>query len=54
MSSANAPLSAPSVAELQSLLLRHGSDPHALVQILREFQAFEGWLPRPALLQTAE
>ena len=53
MSSANTSLSAPSVAELQSLLLRHGGDSHALVQILREFQASEGWLPRPAMVQVA-
>ena len=51
---ANSPLSAQAAAELQSLLKRHGSDPHALVQILREFQAFAGWLPRPALLHIAK
>jgi len=48
------PLSARSAAELQSLLQRHGSDPHALVQILREFQAFAGWLPRSALQHAAK
>lgn len=51
---ANSPLSAQSAAELQSLLQRHGGEPHALVQILREFQAFAGWLPRPALLHVAK
>ncbi|MDP3864248.1 MAG: NAD(P)H-dependent oxidoreductase subunit E [Rhodoferax sp.] len=51
---ANSTLSAQSAAELQSLLRRHGNAPHALVQILREFQAFAGWLPRPALLQLAK
>ena len=51
---ANSPLSAQAAAELQSMLKRHGSDPHALVQILREFQAFAGWLPRPALLHVAK
>ncbi|MDI1246412.1 MAG: NAD(P)H-dependent oxidoreductase subunit E [Rhodoferax sp.] len=50
---ANSPLPAPLVSELQSLLQRHGSDPHALVQILREFQATAGWLPRPALRHLA-
>ena len=50
---ANSPLSAQAAAELQSLLKRHGSNPHALVQILREFQAIHGWLPRPALQQIA-
>ena len=51
---ANSPLSAQAAAELQSMLKRHGSDPHALVQILREFQVFAGWLPRPALLHVAK
>jgi [NiFe] hydrogenase diaphorase moiety large subunit len=51
---ANSPLSAQSAADLQSLLRRHGSDPHALVQILREFQAIAGWLPRPALHHVAK
>ena len=51
---ANSPLSAQSAAELQSLLRRYGSAPHALVQILREFQAFAGWLPRPALQHLAK
>jgi [NiFe] hydrogenase diaphorase moiety large subunit len=51
---ANSPLSAQSVSELQSLLRRHAGDSHALVQILREFQAFAGWLPRPALHHLAK
>ena len=50
---ANATLSAQTAGELESLLRRHGSDSHALVQILREFQAIHGWLPRPALQQIA-
>lgn len=51
---ANSPLSAPLATELQSLLQRHGRDAYALVQILREFQALAGWLPRPALHHMAE
>jgi len=35
------------------LLARHGRDPHALVQILRELQALQGWLTRDALSQVA-
>ncbi|HEX5697363.1 MAG TPA: NAD(P)H-dependent oxidoreductase subunit E, partial [Rhodoferax sp.] len=50
---ANATLSAQTAAELESLLRHHGCDSHALVQILREFQAIHGWLPRPALQQIA-
>ena len=42
-----------SSGELDRLLRRHGGDSHALVQILREFQAIHGWLPRPALQQIA-
>lgn len=38
----------------QSLLTRHGNDPQALVQILRELQAAEGWLPRDQLGQIAQ
>lgn len=37
--------------ELQRLLARHQSDPHALVQILRESQAEQGWLSPQALSQ---
>lgn len=40
-------------SELDFLLLRHHQDPHALVQILREWQAMQGWLSRPALSQMA-
>ena len=36
-------------AELQALLARHGADPHALAQILREWQARAGWLSRDSL-----
>jgi [NiFe] hydrogenase diaphorase moiety large subunit len=49
----NSPLFASLAAELQPVLQRHGCNSHALVQILREFQAIHGWLPRPALLQIA-
>jgi [NiFe] hydrogenase diaphorase moiety large subunit len=34
---------------VDAVLLRHGREPHALVQILREAQEHLGWLPRPAL-----
>jgi len=50
---ANSSMSGPSVSELASVLQRHGRDSHALVQILREFQAIHGCLPRPALCQIA-
>ena len=33
------------------MLARHRNDPHALVQILREFQSLQGWLPRDSLSQ---
>lgn len=46
------PPSAPALA-LQSVLTRQGRDPHALVQILRELQAAQGWLPRDSLSQVA-
>ena len=39
--------------DLGALLVRHGQDPHALVQILRELQAQHGWLPRQALAEVA-
>ena len=35
--------------ELQMLLARHGADPRALVQLLRELQTAHGWLPRESL-----
>jgi [NiFe] hydrogenase diaphorase moiety large subunit len=38
---------------LQALLTRHHGDRHALVQILRELQAADGWLPRPVLGELA-
>ena len=50
----NSPLPSPAAAELQSVLARQGSDPHALVQILREYQAVQGWLPRDSLRLIAE
>jgi [NiFe] hydrogenase diaphorase moiety large subunit len=39
--------------ETGALVARHGHDPHALVQILRELQAQCGWLPRSALAEVA-
>jgi [NiFe] hydrogenase diaphorase moiety large subunit len=39
---------------LGDLLARHGRDPHALVQILRELQEVSGWLPRQLLSQLAQ
>ncbi len=38
---------------LETLLLRHGRNPHALVQILREAQEHQGWLPRDLLVHLA-
>ncbi len=43
----------PPAPDLRSVLLRHGPDSHALVQILRELQALQGWLPRATLSHTA-
>jgi [NiFe] hydrogenase diaphorase moiety large subunit len=44
----------PELAQLlDTLLQRHGRDPHALVQVLRELQAAWGWLPREALATLA-
>ena len=34
---------------LDALLSRHGRNPHALVQVLREAQELQGWLPREML-----
>src|SRR5450830_907546 len=39
--------------ELQRLLARYPPDPHALLQILRELQAMQGWLAPDALGQVA-
>ncbi|MDQ3061140.1 MAG: NAD(P)H-dependent oxidoreductase subunit E [Pseudomonadota bacterium] len=39
---------------MDSLLARYGNNPHALVQILREFQALQGWLPRESLGEIAQ
>jgi [NiFe] hydrogenase diaphorase moiety large subunit len=41
-------------AELQTVLDRHGADAHALVQILRELQALQGWLPLATLQRVAD
>jgi [NiFe] hydrogenase diaphorase moiety large subunit len=40
-------------ADLDAVVTRHGADPHALVQILCEWQAVQGWLPREHLAQIA-
>jgi [NiFe] hydrogenase diaphorase moiety large subunit len=45
--------SALAAADLQAVLHRHGADAHALVQILRELQALQGWLPLASLQQVA-
>ena len=45
------PSNTVSPVALQALLARHGHSPHALVQILRELQALQGWLPRETLSQ---
>jgi [NiFe] hydrogenase diaphorase moiety large subunit len=42
-----------STADLDDLVARHGGDAHALVQILREWQALRGWLPREDLARIA-
>jgi len=42
-----------SASALEALLQRHGRDPHALLQLLRELQAEHGWLPRATLAQVA-
>lgn len=48
------PESAVSVAPGPALVAeRHGRDKHALVQMLRELQALQGWLPRSSLAQLA-
>jgi [NiFe] hydrogenase diaphorase moiety large subunit len=41
-------------AELDRLIARRGSDPHALVQLLREAQTIAGWLPRATLAHLAQ
>ena len=40
--------------DIGALLLRHGHDRHALVQMLRELQAEQGWLPPQALAELAD
>jgi len=39
--------------DIDALLARFNRDPHALVQILRELQAQQGWLPRDSLAEVA-
>ncbi len=41
-------------SDVSSLVAQHRADPHALVQILRKFQAGNGWLPRHALNEMAD
>ncbi|MFY8017970.1 MAG: NAD(P)H-dependent oxidoreductase subunit E, partial [Inhella sp.] len=43
----------PQVTGTAAVLERFQSDPHALVQILRELQAQNGWLERSVLAQVA-
>ena len=38
---------------VETLIDKHGRDPHRLVQLLRDVQAIEGWLPREALASIA-
>ncbi len=45
--------SVPTFPALLPLLAQHQHDRHALVQLLREFQALHGWLPRAAMSQMA-
>jgi len=40
--------------DIGALLQRYGHDRHALVQMLRELQAGQGWLPQPALAELAD
>jgi [NiFe] hydrogenase diaphorase moiety large subunit len=40
--------------DIGALLQRHGHDRHALVQMLRELQAEQGWLPPQALAELAD
>jgi [NiFe] hydrogenase diaphorase moiety large subunit len=41
-------------ATVRTVLARHANQPQALVQILRELQAEQGWLPREALMAVAQ
>jgi len=43
-----------STETLNKLIARHDASPHALVQILREAQVLQGWLPRETLGQIAQ
>ena len=43
-----------STETLNNLIARHDASPHALVQILREAQVLQGWLPRETLGQIAQ
>lgn len=44
----------PLEATVRTVLARHANQPQALVQILRELQAEQGWLPREALMAVAQ
>jgi len=48
------PTSAALSLDTSMLLELHHAAPHALVQILRQLQAKQGWLPRAAMLQIAK
>ena len=47
---------APSISApaLEQVLARYGAETHALLQILCELQAFQGWLSLETLSQVAE
>ena len=45
--------SIPSSDALQILIQECGASPHALVQILRQAQSLQGWLPRKVLSEIA-
>ncbi|MEI8324238.1 MAG: NAD(P)H-dependent oxidoreductase subunit E [Betaproteobacteria bacterium] len=47
------PSSNASTGQLAPVLARYGAQPHALVQILRELQALQGWLSPETLSQVA-
>ena len=52
-SSAPTAPAAPDHEAVDAILGRYGRDPHALVQVLREAQAPQGWLPRELLAHLA-
>ncbi|MBI5259898.1 MAG: NAD(P)H-dependent oxidoreductase subunit E [Burkholderiales bacterium] len=48
-----APADAPTQDRLVEVLARHRAEPQSLVQVLREAQALEGWLPQRTLAAVA-